>query len=133
MKEKIQSLIQSSLEVHSHCSLELSLLDYINDLKGGQVDTAAVAESVSLSELIDKLVIVNLKLFKLKDLQQESDDPEKLAQSAKKDVSLCKERNLLKNAIQQKFLALVVEAQKGSIDMEGGAEVKMYGKAERRP
>jgi len=82
---------------------------------------------IGMGELIDRLSIVNIKLFKLKDLQKTETDLKILADSCKKDVALCEERNRLKSCIDSKLLSIINKILNG--DKAGGLnkEIKYYG------
>lgn len=57
---------------------------------------------VSLSELIDKLTIVNIKIFLLVDIMEKCEGPaELLATAAKNCHALNRQRSQLKNAIEE--------------------------------
>jgi hypothetical protein len=81
---------------------------------------------LTLGELVDRLTIVNLKLFKLKDMQATSTTGVSLALSAKADVSLCKERSNLKAAINEKILDMCARVYNG-IERSDVNEDKIYG------
>lgn len=70
---------------------------------------------IPIAELIDRLQICNLKLFKLQDKIAVSQDALWLAKAAKKNVSLCEERSILKNEINERL-------------GDHTQEVKTYGK-----
>jgi len=88
----------------------------------GDLDLSMVSSCVGFAELIDKLTICNLKLFKVKDLQADLDpnDTALAYDLIKKDIALCKERSLLKGAIDMKLLEIVKEK-------EVVVEQKVYG------
>jgi hypothetical protein len=81
---------------------------------------------MSIGELVDRLTIVNLKLFKMKDMQSSSMDGIALALSAKADVNLCKERSNLKNAITEKLCDMISKEYNGVVRSDAN-EVKSYG------
>lgn len=81
---------------------------------------------MSIGELVDRLTIVNLKLFKLKDYQSNSDDGAGLARSAKSDVALCKERSNIKSAINEKIFSIASRVY-NSVERTDADEVKLYG------
>jgi hypothetical protein len=83
---------------------------------------------VTMGELVDRLSIVNFKLFKLKDtVMQRKDDAEFCAWASVEDVKLCRERSRLKNALDEKLVAMIANVLKG--DQSGGfnGETKIYG------
>lgn len=55
----------------------------------------------SIGELIDKLSIVNIKIFHLVDIIQEDQDNDKVASSARNAQSLNKERSKMINQINK--------------------------------
>lgn len=79
-------------------------------------------ELLSLGELIDRLAIINIKLFNLKNLQAKSIDVGELAGTAKVDVGLCKERSRIKKAIDHKLISMIQNSGEGF-----NPEVKNYG------
>lgn len=79
---------------------------------------------ISLGELIDRLSIVNFKLYMLKEKQATKTDVQFLANAAKEDVVLVEERARLKRCIDEKVLAYL--ADKGNFN----AEVKSYGETQ---
>jgi len=78
-------------------------------------------ELLSLGELVDRLSIVNFKLYTLKEKQKSSRDADFLAFAAKEDVKLVEERARLKRCIDRKVLAYIEEQDKFN------PEVKTYG------
>lgn len=81
---------------------------------------------LTIGELVDRLTIVNIKLFKLKDYQQSSNDGVGLARSAKADVELCRERSNIKNAITEKILDMASKVY-NQMERSDSNEVKLYG------
>lgn len=82
---------------------------------------------VSLGELIDRLSIVNIKLWRVKDLQANETDPEKVFQLTKNDIELCKERSLLKRALNRHLSHLVSAHLRSPEAFPYNEEVKIYG------
>ena len=85
-------------------------------------------ELVTMGELVDRLSIVNFKLFKLKDMvMQKKEDKNFCAWASVEDVKLCKERSRLKNASDEKLVAIIKKIKNG--DSTGGfnGETKLYG------
>lgn len=80
---------------------------------------------VTFGELVDRLAIVNIKLYHVKHREKELSDPVQLAAAAKEDILLCKERSVLKNCINEKIVALVSRVAGGAETTEP-AEVKTY-------
>ncbi len=86
-------------------------------------------ELISMGELVDRLSIVNFKLYKLKDevIIRESDDTFKSWASVE-DVKLVKERSRLKKCIDEKIISIIHRINKGDMTAGFNAEVKNYGK-----
>ena len=85
-------------------------------------------EMLSFGELVDRLSIVNFKLFTLKDeVMKRTDDEEFKAWASVEDVKLVKERSRLKRCIDEKLVATITRIAEG--DLTGGfnPEVKKYG------
>ena len=83
---------------------------------------------LSFGELIDRLSIINLKLFKLKDeVMDRQDEVAFRAWASVEDVKLVEERARLKRCIDEKLIAMIQKIQDG--DNKGGfnPEVKKYG------
>lgn len=85
-------------------------------------------ELLSFGELVDRLSIVNFKLYKLKDevMIRLSDDRFK-AWASVEDVKLVRERARLKKCIDEKLICVIGRINSG--DSTGGfnPEVKKYG------
>jgi hypothetical protein len=112
-----------------------SMNDYINKRIQDVVaswnpsdEPSEISKLISFGELVDKLAICNLKLFKLKDLQAEL-KPEDASIVAmryiKQDITLCKERSQIKRAIDQKLREIIKSQLSGKDDFV--AEEKLYG------
>ncbi len=86
---------------------------------------------LSMGELVDRLSIVNFKLYTLKDKVMESNDDEFRAWASVEDVKLVMERSRLKRAIDSKLLYMIKIILSG--DNSGGVnlEVKRYGNENR--
>jgi hypothetical protein len=84
-------------------------------------------ELISMGELVDRLSIVNFKLYTLKDKVMESEDQNFRAWAAVEDVKLVMERARLKKAIDVKLIHMINNVLSG--DSSGGVnlEVKRYG------
>ena len=80
---------------------------------------------LSFGELVDRLSIVNFKLYNLKDKVMVSDDPKFKAWAAEHDVVLVEERARLKRCIDLKLLSIIERANSGSENFN--PEVKRYG------
>ena len=83
-------------------------------------------ELLSLGELVDRLTIVNIKLYKLKDDVMVSEDDSFKSWAAEQDVYLVMERARLKRCIDKKLKA---EIDRVLTTGESGynPEVKKYG------
>ena len=85
-------------------------------------------ELISMGELVDRLSIVNFKLYKLKDEVMNKQNDEKFkAWASVEDVKLVIERARLKKCIDQKLISIIKKIKDG--DQSGGfnPEVKKYG------
>jgi hypothetical protein len=85
-------------------------------------------ELLSMGELVDRLSIVNFKLYKLKDeVMDRPDDSEFKSWASVEDVKLVRERARLKRCIDEKLLSMLSKVESG--DNTGGfnPEVKKYG------
>jgi hypothetical protein len=82
---------------------------------------------ISMGELIDRISVVNLKLFTLKSRVAASLVDEKfLAWAAGEDVKLCIERSRLKICIDQKLNAMIGRHLTGDATGGSNQETKMY-------
>lgn len=97
------------------------------DLYPTTSDNAAL-NLLSIGELVDRLTITNIKLYKLKDFQVASQPMHDLASSATADVALVKERANLKATISQKICDIVARTIAG-VSQPDTKEVKAYGEA----
>lgn len=78
---------------------------------------------LSLGELVDRLSIVNYKLYDLKnEVMKRQGDTNFLAGASIKDVALVEERSRLKKCIDQKVIAMIENPK-------FNPEIKSYGKA----
>jgi hypothetical protein len=82
---------------------------------------------ISLGELVDRLSIVNIKLFVIKNFQKNCHDEKLLAQSAKDDVRLVEERARLKRCVDEKVIKMIHRALSGREDTGFNPEAKRYG------
>lgn len=86
-------------------------------------------ELISMGELVDRLSIVNFKLYKLKDeVMDRPEDEDFKSWASVEDVKLVRERARLKRCIDEKLLYVINRVTSG--DNTGGfnPEVKKYGK-----
>ena len=86
-------------------------------------------ELLSFGELVDRLSIVNFKLFTLKDeVMKRSSDAKFCAWASVEDVRLVKERSRLKKCIDKKLISTISRLANGDITGGFNPEVKKYGK-----
>lgn len=85
-------------------------------------------ELLSLGEIVDRLSIVNFKLFTLKDeVMRRTKDNKFLSWASVEDVKLVKERSRLKKCIDEKILAMINRVLSGDKTAGFNPEVKKYG------
>lgn len=85
-------------------------------------------ELLSMGELVDRLSIVNYKLFNLKDeVMRKPDDDAFRAWASEEDVRLVVERARLKRCIDEKLIAMFSKYAKGDGAAGFNAESKKYG------
>jgi hypothetical protein len=77
---------------------------------------------LGMGELIDRLTIVNIKLYELKDKVMQSEDQKFKAWAAERDVELCRLRALLKKCIDLKLIGMILDPAAPILD-----ESKHYG------
>tara|TARA_R110002020_G_scaffold378499_1_gene589486 strand:- start:2210 stop:2557 length:348 start_codon:yes stop_codon:yes gene_type:complete len=83
---------------------------------------------ISLGEIIDRLSIVNFKLYRLKDeVMEKPDDKEFRSWASEEDVKLVEERSRLKRCIDEKVLAMFGRFSAGDKTAGFNPEVKKYG------
>lgn len=90
-------------------------------------------ELISMGELVDRLSIVNFKLYKLKDeVMIRTEDEDFKSWASVEDVKLVRERARLKKCIDEKLLSIIKRINNG--DETGGfnPEVKKYGNYEKK-
>ena len=112
ISEKIEEIIEKSVqEFDGNYKLGISFEDLL-----------------SFGELVDRLSIVNFKLFTLKDeVMKRQGDKEFQSWAPVEDVRLVEERARLKKCIDEKMVAMIAKYSDGN-DMAGfNAEVKKYG------
>ena len=97
--------------------------DYTYDLGENSFE-----ELISMGELVDRLSIVNFKLFRLKDEVMNRQDDEKFRSWASvEDVKLVMERARLKRCIDVKLINIINRIKSGDTDGGFNPEVKKYG------
>ena len=105
-------------------AIDQSILNY----DGSYTLGSSFEELVTMGELVDRLSIVNFKLFKLKDtVMQKKDDKDFCAWASVEDVKLCRERSRLKNALDEKLVAMIQRVRNGDIKGGFNGETKLYG------
>lgn len=80
----------------------------------------------TFGNLIDKLTIVNLKIWKYEDIKRDSTDDSEIADATRKTNTLNQQRNDLIQEIDE----MLIEASKGNIPFKNykQGETKSYGK-----
>jgi hypothetical protein len=98
---------------------------------GSYNNAEPLKDLVSMGELVDRLSIVNFKLYTLKDKVMESEDESFRAWASVEDVKLVMERSRLKRAIDSQLVHIINNVLSG--DFSGGvnSEVKRYGNEDR--
>jgi hypothetical protein len=109
-------------------AIDSAIVNSIQNYDGSYTLGSSFEELVTMGELVDRLSIVNFKLFKLKDtVMQKKEDKDFFALASVEYVKLCKERSRLKNALDEKLTAMINRIKNG--DQTGGfnGETKLYG------
>lgn len=70
---------------------------------------------IGLSELIERLIIINLKIFKLEDIKRDSTDDKDIANATRQTNILNTQRSQIKNSID-------------AISGDTNQEIKLYGR-----
>lgn len=121
VKENLSNIIDSVIEE--------SIKNYDNSY---ELKNSSFEVLISMGELVDRLSIVNFKLYKLKDevMIRTSDESFKSWASVE-DVKLVRERARLKKCIDDKLISIINRINNG--DKTGGfnPEVKKYGNYEK--
>lgn len=118
--EKIQNL-SNLIDEQIHQSIN----QYDNSYELGK---NSFEELISMGELVDRLSIVNFKLYKLKDEVMDRQDDEKFKSWASvEDVKLVMERARLKRCIDEKIISTIHRVVNGNINGGFNPEVKKYG------
>jgi hypothetical protein len=85
-------------------------------------------ELLSFGELVDRLSIINFKLYKLKDeVMDRPNDNDFRAWASVEDVKLVRERARLKKCIDEKMVAMIHKIKNGDENAGFNPEVKKYG------
>lgn len=105
--------------------IHLAIKHYDNSYELGD---NAFEELISMGELVDRLSIVNFKLYKLKDEVMDRQDDEKFKSWASvEDVKLVMERARLKRCIDEKLITIINRVNSGNASGGFNPEVKKYG------
>ena len=114
-------------------SIERAILESIKKYDGSlelsdSISGNAFEELISMGELVDRLSIVNFKLYKLKDeVMNRPNDEEFRAWASVEDVRLVEERARLKKCIDFKTIGMFRKYQSGDKEAGFNPEVKKYG------
>ena len=85
-------------------------------------------ELISFGEIVDRLAIVNFKLYTLKDeVIKRPEDKNFRSWASEEDVKLCKERSRLKTCIDKKILTMFKRYSLGDNNAGFNPETKKYG------
>ena len=85
-------------------------------------------ELISFGEVVDRLAIVNFKLYTLKDeVMKRPDDKEFRSWASEEDVKLCRERSRLKRCVDEKLITMFTRFATGDNNAGFNPEVKKYG------
>jgi len=85
-------------------------------------------ELISFGEIIDRLAIVNFKLYTLKDEVMKRPEDEKFRSwASEEDVKLCRERSRLKRCVDEKLITMFTRFATGDNNAGFNPEVKKYG------
>jgi len=104
-----------------------SIIDFYNNIDKFNIEESDFEKLISLGELVDRLSIVNFKLYKLKDDVMNSGDELFRSWASVEDVRLVEERSRLKKCIDQKILSMINRVHSGDLCGGFNAEVKKYG------
>ena len=103
----------------------------IDNYDGNFICDCSFVKLLSFGELVDRLSIVNFKLYKLKDeVMDRQNDREFCSWAAIEDVKLVEERARLKRCIDEKLISMIQKIQDGDSVAEFNPEVKKYGKGD---
>ena len=111
--------------------VEKYVKDAVKNYDGNYNSGNHLEELIGMGELVDRLSIVNFKLFTLKDKVMQSEDDSFRSWASVEDVKLVMERSRLKKAIDSKVVHIINKILSG--DSTGGinSEVKRYGHEDR--
>jgi hypothetical protein len=109
-------------------NLDRIIIGAIKGYDGSFTCDCPFSKLLSMGELVDRLSIINFKLYRLKDEVMNRKEDEKFrAWASVEDVRLVEERARLKRCIDEKLISTIRQVQSG--DETGGfnPEVKKYG------
>tara|TARA_Y100000593_G_scaffold95015_1_gene198281 strand:- start:28255 stop:28605 length:351 start_codon:yes stop_codon:yes gene_type:complete len=109
-------------------NIDLIIKDSVDNYDGSYDCDNSFEQLLSMGELVDRLSIVNFKLFTLKDrVMDNKNDSEFCSWASVEDVRLVEERARLKRCIDEK-LSTTIKRNIEKIDIGGfNAETKKYG------
>jgi len=99
----------------------------VNSYDGSYNSEGVFDSLISMGELVDRLSIVNFKLYTLKDKVAESKQKSFKAWAASEDIKLVMERSKLKCAIDKKLIEMIDSALNKETTPNFVPEVKRYG------
>jgi hypothetical protein len=109
-------------------NIENCILETIKSYDGSYTLGNSFEELLSMGELVDRLSIVNFKLYKLKDeVMLRPDDNKFKSWASVEDVKLVRERARLKKCIDEKVISMFKRYKDGDINAGFNPEVKKYG------
>lgn len=107
--------------------ISISVENYSQDQKGED----PLLELISMGELVDRLSIVNFKLYDLKNKVMATEDASFRSWASVEDVKLVMERSRLKKAIDMKLIFMINKIIDGNKLSGFNPEVKDYGNENR--
>jgi len=103
------------------------VLESVKSFDGSYNIDSPFGDLLSFGELVDRLSIVNFKLFTLKDRVMDSSDDEFKSWASVEDVRLVEERARLKRCIDEKLCGMIYKMLQGDEVAGFNPEVKKYG------
>lgn len=111
--------------------IDLTIIQSIKNYDGSYILGNPFEELLSMGELVDRLSIVNFKLYKLKDEVMDRPNDESFKSWASvEDVKLVRERARLKKCIDEKLISMIARIDTGDNTAGFNPEVKKYGNNE---
>lgn len=111
--------------------IDLTINQSIKNYDGSYNLDNPFEELLSMGELVDRLSIVNFKLYKLKDEVIDNPNDESFKSWASvEDVKLVRERARLKKCIDEKIISMITRVENGDSTAGFNPEVKKYGNNE---